>query len=376
MLTIHLENSSCRLPHPLSWTRSAQTASWSFVRYSNSPSMRQRPYSWFSAGISRERIEVEMDGRSVVLKVDDLKKHGQFFGRGSFGSVIKVEVNGDPRSAVAAKVGLVYLTGVSHRLVFCCSVSWSLPTMSKSAKNYAKRLQQCKQSPTMDDVLTLSFTTVYYWIQWAEHVRFARISNDFVSVCRRTMLVVETDGQQSSQGLSKVTSDDTVWQAQVERVVAEGGVQCESSLLHSTSAHIIDVFDTIQVVSALKFMSGHGLSHNDVKPENILLDRQGNLVLADFGESDDINDGTVPHTNRPGTPYYWPPEYTQQQRMCSSERSNLYALGLTLVEMCLGRHPYPMYMDGFTLDGHIQSWRPSLPLDKVSKESDQFILDL
>ena len=84
--------------------------------------MCERSYSSFSAGIPRDEVEFEMSGRDVVLKVDDLESHRQFLGRGSFGSVMKVEVNGDPNSAVAVKVGLVCLTGVGHRLVFCCSV--------------------------------------------------------------------------------------------------------------------------------------------------------------------------------------------------------------------------------------------------------------
>ena len=56
------------------------------------------------------------------------------------------------------------------------------------------------------------------------------------------MLVAETDGHQSSTGLSKVTSE-TVYHAHVRHVVAQGGIQCESSSLHLICAHIIDMFD-------------------------------------------------------------------------------------------------------------------------------------
>jgi serine/threonine protein kinase len=123
-------------------------------------------------------------------------------------------------------------------------------------------------------------------------------------------------------------------------------------------------------------MQIHDLSHNDIKPANILLDRQGHLKLADFGESDKLVDGKVPRTPHPGTCYYWAPEYTESNGTCSSERSNLWALALTLLETSIGKHPYPSDMSEFQRDSYIKTWTPKVPLDKISQESADFILHL
>lgn len=64
-----------------------------------------------------------------------------------------------------------------------------------------------------------------------------------------------------------------------------------------------------QLVSALKFCHENGVVHRDVKPQNLLLDEQGNLKISDFGLSalpEQLRDGLL-HTSC-GTPAYSAPE--------------------------------------------------------------------
>lgn len=123
-------------------------------------------------------------------------------------------------------------------------------------------------------------------------------------------------------------------------------------------------------------MQDQGLSHNDVKPANILLDRQGHVKLADFGESGELDDGTEPRTHpnsRPGTSYYWPVEYTKRKVICSSERSNLWALAVTLIETINNGHPYPGDLKEFSLYDHIKALPNKIPEEKMTTKSVEFI---
>jgi serine/threonine protein kinase len=74
-----------------------------------------------------------------------------------------------------------------------------------------------------------------------------------------------------------------------------------------------------------------GILHRDVTPRNLLLSRQGEVRLTDFGIA-----GAVSATNAPGgTPRYLAPEAARGELI--DARSDLYSLGLVLAEMLLGQ---------------------------------------
>ena len=88
-----------------------------------------------------------------------------------------------------------------------------------------------------------------------------------------------------------------------------------------------------QVAGALEYSSvQHGLIHQDIKPDNILITPSGDAKLTDFGVASRI--GTDKLVG--GTPVYMAPEHRAGQ---PSVRSDIYSFGMTLAECFLGHIP-------------------------------------
>jgi serine/threonine protein kinase len=91
--------------------------------------------------------------------------------------------------------------------------------------------------------------------------------------------------------------------------------------------------------SALAHAHERGVVHRDVKPENILLDRQGAVHLIDFGLARFFEDVTLTNTGGlVGTPMYMSPEQVTG-RLKVDHRTDIYSLGLTLYELLAVRRP-------------------------------------
>lgn len=95
------------------------------------------------------------------------------------------------------------------------------------------------------------------------------------------------------------------------------------------------------VVSALAAAHKIGIIHRDIKPENILISKDGRIKVADFGLARNTSMGqtmTAESSVVLGSVSYLSPE--QVQRGVADSRSDIYAVGIVIFEMLVGKKPY------------------------------------
>jgi serine/threonine-protein kinase len=95
-----------------------------------------------------------------------------------------------------------------------------------------------------------------------------------------------------------------------------------------------------QAAAGLAAAHARGLVHRDVKPANILLEKEtGRVLLTDFGLARTVDDAGLTQSGViPGTPQYMAPEQARGEAV--DHRSDLFSLGSTLYAMCTGRPPF------------------------------------
>merc|ERR1719507_566225 len=105
---------------------------------------------------------------------------------------------------------------------------------------------------------------------------------------------------------------------------------------------------TVATVKALNYLKEKlKIMHRDVKPSNILLDKTGAIKLCDFGISGQLVD-SIAKTRDAGCRPYMAPERIDPQRAKGYDvRSDVWSLGITLIELATGCFPYPKWNSVF-----------------------------
>lgn len=96
---------------------------------------------------------------------------------------------------------------------------------------------------------------------------------------------------------------------------------------------------TEQILMALEHAHSKGIVHRDIKPQNIMMLKNGSVKVADFGIAKLPNAETVTMTDKAiGTVFYISPEQASGKPI--DRRSDIYSLGATMYEMATGKLPF------------------------------------
>ena len=102
-----------------------------------------------------------------------------------------------------------------------------------------------------------------------------------------------------------------------------------------SSKEVISI--AIQMCNGIDAAHKHHIIHRDIKPQNIIISKDGKVKVTDFGIARAVTSNTV-STNAMGSVYYTSPE--QARGGFSDAKSDIYSVGVTLFEMVTGRVPF------------------------------------
>lgn len=114
-----------------------------------------------------------------------------------------------------------------------------------------------------------------------------------------------------------------------------------------------------QLTSAISHAHQNHIVHRDIKPHNILIDRNGNVKITDFGIAMALSATSITQTNSVlGSVHYLSPE--QARGGMANKKSDIYSLGIVMFELLTGRLPFSGESAVSIALKHLQSETPSL----------------
>ena len=112
----------------------------------------------------------------------------------------------------------------------------------------------------------------------------------------------------------------------------------------------------IQVSMGIEAAHNNHIIHRDIKPQNIIISKEGKVKVTDFGIAKAATSNTIT-SNVMGSVHYTSPE--QARGGYSDEKSDVYSLGITMFEMLTGRVPFNGETTVAIAIKHIQEELPS-----------------
>lgn len=137
-----------------------------------------------------------------------------------------------------------------------------------------------------------------------------------------------------------VSSFDVVDEGRLHYIVLEyvNGITLNKYIKekkHLSNDETIDI--AMQIALGLESAHKKGIIHRDIKPQNIVLTKEGDAKITDFGISRAIS-STTKNISVVGTVHYISPEQARNENV--DFRSDIYSLGCTMFEMITGKIPF------------------------------------
>jgi serine/threonine protein kinase len=136
--------------------------------------------------------------------------------------------------------------------------------------------------------------------------------------------------------LGSYTKDSTLWI--VMELCEPGSVADAMRMLKTTLKEEQIRMVCASVLNSLFYLHSRKLIHRDVKGGNILLTRQGQAKLCDFGVSVQLNTLKSKRDTTIGAPLWMSPESLKGEAY--DNKTDIWSLGITMVEMAQGQPPY------------------------------------
>jgi serine/threonine protein kinase len=117
------------------------------------------------------------------------------------------------------------------------------------------------------------------------------------------------------------------------------GGSMEDLLNHTDRILPVGALSMMQdVARGLQYAESQGIVHRDIKPDNLMLDRDGRVKICDLGIAIFLDANVQREGNAAGTPHYMAPE--QARGKAVDHRADIYSLGCTLYRMLSGQMPF------------------------------------
>ena len=128
-----------------------------------------------------------------------------------------------------------------------------------------------------------------------------------------------------------------------------------------------------QVCAALEAAHAEGVIHRDLKPQNIMIESSGRVVVMDFGLARSMEaTGLTQAGAMMGTPAYMSPE--QAKGLVVDERSDVFALGIIAYQMLSGELPFKA--DSALASLLLRTQAPAPPLTQIDPAIPQPLSDM
>jgi serine/threonine-protein kinase 24/25/MST4 len=126
-----------------------------------------------------------------------------------------------------------------------------------------------------------------------------------------------------------------------------------------------------EILTGLKFLWLEGKIHRDIKAANVLVSKDGQVKLADFGASRQLTETVQKCDTFVGSPYWMAPEILTEKEY--DGKADIWSLGITCLEMATGKPPYSTVHPLQVLAVIAGKPSPTLPEGKYSKDFEAFL---